>query len=332
MEVGMRHVVFSAITLLCVSSMTCWSESKLLSQLGLPQNTRALLVHADDVGMSWSADVASIEAMEKGSVTCGSVMVPCPWLPSTLKACAENPSLDIGLHLTLTSEWELYRWGPVAPISQVPKLLDQQGYLWRSEQQVYQSVGGDIRQVSIEVQAQIDKALGLGMKPTHLDSHMGTLYYREEYFKLACNLALANDLPFMTFAYHADGDWKPEDILPYYTREVADKLDKAGFPLIDKLIMDEKSGKTIEEGFDNYCKTLSDLKPGVTLLILHLGKEGEELEHITSRHWSRDQQYRIFTDPRLAEFIKKENIHLLGWRELKEKVWDQRDKSIKKVF
>lgn len=313
-------------------SITCWGESGLLSRLGLPADTRALLVHADDVGMSWSAHQASIVAMEKGSVTCGSVMVPCPWFPATLKACLANPNLDIGLHLTLTSEWELYRWGPVAPISQVPKLLDEQGYLWRNEMQVYHSVAGDIDQVSIEVQAQIDKAKRLGMKPTHIDSHMGTLYYREEYFKVACNLALENDLPFMAFAYHAEEEWKPENILPYYTRDVAEKLEKAGFPLIDKLIMDEKSGATFEEGFENYCRTIKELKPGVTLLILHLGVEGEELEHITSRHWSRDQQYRIFTDPRLAEVLKKENIHLLGWKELKEKVWDQRDKTIKRVF
>jgi hypothetical protein len=120
--------------------------------------------------------------------------------------------------------------------------------------------------------------------------------------------------------------------LAYYTQEVVQKLEKAGFPLIDHLIMDEKVGSTYEEGFRNYCDTIRALKPGVTLLIVHLGVDGEELSNVCGSHARRDQQYRIFTDPKMADFLKGEKIHLLGWRELKEAIWDKRDKSVKAVF
>jgi len=120
--------------------------------------------------------------------------------------------------------------------------------------------------------------------------------------------------------------------LGYYTQEVADELEKAGFPLLDMLVQEEHVGETYEEGFKNYQKVISELPVGVTLMILHLGIDSPEFEHVTSRHWARDQQYRIFTDPKMKEHLEKENITLIGWRELKEAIWDKRDKSIERVF
>src|SRR3989304_8368620 len=104
---GLPFLVLMAglVILPCVRT---WAESSTLAKLGLPPGTRALLIHADDVGMCWSANISAVEAMEKGSVSCGSAMVPCSWFPSTVKACKENPKLDMGLHLTLTSEWSIY--------------------------------------------------------------------------------------------------------------------------------------------------------------------------------------------------------------------------------
>lgn len=323
-------LLFLAVTLVDLSPAL--GESGLLAQLGLPTETRALLIHADDVGMNWAANEASIEAMEKGSVTCGSAMVPCSWFPSTVRDVKRNPALDIGLHLTLTSEWGVYRWGPVAGRDAVPLLVDKEGYMWRDVLPVYQSVGSAVDQVEKEIQAQIDQSRRLGLEPTHMDSHMGTLYYNEAYFKTTCNLALANDIPFMVFAYNEAITELAKGPLGYMDEELATKLGNAGFPLIDTLLKEEYVGETYEEGFANYQKVISDLQPGVTLMILHLGKDGPELKNTTGRHKARDQQYRIFSDPKMAEFLKAQNIHLLGWRELKEKVWDKRDKSVKKVF
>ncbi len=320
------------LSLVCVFATTCvQAENKTLTALGLPQDARVLLIHADDVGMSWAAEDGSIQAMEKGWVTCGSAMVPCSWFPATVKHCKKNPDLDMGLHLTLTSEWSVYRWPPVAGRSVVPGLVDDEGYMWRNVMQVYRGVTNATEEIEKELQAQIDLSRKLGHEPTHLDSHMGTLYYNGVYFKIACNLALKNDLPFMVFKYNPALQGV-HPALGYYKQEVADELEAAGFPLLDMLIQQEHVGDTYEEGFQNYTKVISDLPTGVTLMILHLGIDSPEFKNVTGRHWARDQQYRIFTDPKMKEHLEKENITLIGWRELKESIWDKRDKSIKKVF
>jgi len=324
--------VLGLSTFLMAAIPNAMSESQILEKLGLPQETRALVIHADDAGMSWAADAATVEAMEKGVVTCGSAMVPCSWFPATVRACKENPKLDMGIHLTLTSEWSVYRWGPVAGKTLVPNLVDDEGYMWRDVPEVYESVGTDLDQVVVEVQAQIDHARNLGFEPTHLDSHMGTLFYNEDYFKAACNMALDNDLPFMAFAYNEKMGEMYKSKLPYYDEKIVESLDRAGFPLFDWFMGEELAGDTYEEGFQNYCDFFTQLKPGVTLLIVHLGKDGEELKHITGRHGARDRQYRIFTDPKMKERLQKEGIRLLGWREIKQGIWDKRDKSIEKVF
>lgn len=320
-------LLFSA---LCAS--TGFAHSPALEALGLPQETRALIVHADDVGMCYAAHAGSIEAMLKGSVSSGSVMMPCSWAPATIQACKEHPELDMGVHLDLTNEWKVYRWGPVAGANLVPKLVNDEGYLWPGVMDVYRSVGDSIDQVEIEIQAQIDLARKLGLEATHIDSHMGTLYYNEAFFKATCNLALKNDLPFMAFNVTDDVMSQAQSLLPFYDKAMVEKLKAAGFPLLDGFEGQEFVGETYEEGFQNYVDYLTDLKPGVNLLILHLGIDSEEFKHVTGRHSARDQQYRIFTDPKMAEFLKRENIQLLTWRELKQAIWDKRDKSIEKVF
>jgi predicted glycoside hydrolase/deacetylase ChbG (UPF0249 family) len=324
---------FFLLGFLLISPLMASSHSPGLEALGLSQDTRALIIHADDMGMCYSEETASFEAMTKGSVTSGSAMVPCSWFPETVENWKANPQLDIGLHLTLTSEWKVYRWGPVAGRDAVPLLVDDEGYLWRNVFQVYTKVEDNIDQVETEIQAQIDLARKLGLEPTHMDSHMGTLYYNHAFFKATCNLALKNDIPFMVFNYSEDVSDQAASKLPYYTKETAQSLIAAGFPVVDGFYGEELVVKDdYEAGLKNYADTFSNLKPGVNFLLLHMGIDGPELQNVTGRHWARDQQYRIFTDPRMAEHLKKENIKLINWRDLKEAVWDKRDKSIEKVF
>ena len=316
-----------------ITSGACCGQSPSLEALGLPQHTRALVIHADDVGRCWSTHKASIEAMEKGSVTSGSAMAPCSWFPAAVRSSSDNPKLDMGLHLTLTSEWEVYRWRPVAANSLVPGLVDDKGYLWPNQAQVYRSVKKDIQQVVTELQAQIDLARRQGLEPTHLDSHMGTLYYNEDFFKATCKLALQNDIPFMTFAFNDQTKDLSRRLAPYFSREFSQKHIEAGFPAFDAFYDGEEFvGKAYDESFRNFRKLMTDLKPGVSYLLLHMGTESPELKEITSRYDSRVQQYRIFTSPEMDRLLKDEGIHLLNWRDLKEAIWDKRDKSIKGIF
>jgi len=96
----------------------------LAERLGYPRVAKLLIVHADDLGMAHSINAATIKAFETGLVNSGSIMIPCPWLPEIAAYARANPNADLGLHLTLTSEWKLFRWGSVLPKDSVRSLFD----------------------------------------------------------------------------------------------------------------------------------------------------------------------------------------------------------------
>ncbi len=115
------------------------NETTLAERMGFSPDDVILIIHADDVGMCRSVNMATFSAFEVGMIKCGSIMVPCPWFQEVAAYCRENPDADLGIHLTLTSEWKYYRWGPVASKDKVPSLIDEEGFLWRSSQQVQEN-------------------------------------------------------------------------------------------------------------------------------------------------------------------------------------------------
>src|SRR5215470_4999524 len=165
----------------------------LVERLGYPRDAKLLIVHADDLGMAHSVDAATIKAFESGLVNSGSIMVPCPWLSEIAAYARANPQADLGLHLTLTSEWTNLRWGPVSPGDRVSSLLDKDGYFYLTE--VDAAAHADPKQVEMEIMAQIEKARALGIQPTHLDSHMGTLYQNKALFEVFLRVARNQKLP-----------------------------------------------------------------------------------------------------------------------------------------
>src|SRR5713226_9752155 len=171
------------------------AETKtLVERLGYPRDAKLLIVHADDLGAAHSINTASIKALESGLVSSASIMIPCPWLPEIAAYARTHPEADLGLHLTLTSEWNLYRWGPVLGKERVPSLLDSSGYLYPLENEAAAHM--DIKEVEAEIRAQIARARALGIQPTHLDSHMGTLYQSKALFETLLRVARENKLPF----------------------------------------------------------------------------------------------------------------------------------------
>src|SRR5215831_13335599 len=142
------------------------SAQTLADRLGYPPGTKLVIIHADDLGETHAVNAAAIKAFQSGTINSASLMVPCPWFPEMADYAQSHPDADLGLHLTLTSERVYYRWGPVAPRDKVPSLVDGDGYFhhdWSSETPI------DPKDVETEVRAQIDRALAMGVRPTHLD-------------------------------------------------------------------------------------------------------------------------------------------------------------------
>ena len=142
------------------------------AQLGSEPEDKLLIIHIDDIGMCHSANVASLDALRNGAATSGTVMIPCPWTLEVAEAAADTPDLDLGVHSTFTSEWERYKWGPVAGRGEVPSLTEVTGYFPRWVPEVAEKA--EAADFERELRAQIDQALLIGLKPTHLDTHMAT--------------------------------------------------------------------------------------------------------------------------------------------------------------
>lgn len=178
----------------CLGTSESGQTPSVAERLGYPRDAKLLIIHADDLAVAHSVDLPSFHALEERNVSSASVMVPCPWFPKVSDYTREHPEADIGLHLTLNSEWTPYRWGPQAPRDQAKSLLDPEGYLWSDAPLTVQY--GQAAEVEREIRAQIEQAIRMGLHPTHVDPHQGTLEERQDFFGAQVKVALESHLPF----------------------------------------------------------------------------------------------------------------------------------------
>jgi len=311
------------LTIFACAIMALWAihparAETLAEKLGFGPQDRVLILHADDIGMCHASNAAYTSMISAGLVKTGSVMVPCPWFPEIAAYAREHPDHDLGLHLTLTAEWSHYRWGPVAGKAKVPGLVDPEGFLWKSVADVVRHATAE--EVETEIRAQVERALAFGLKPTHLDSHMGTLFATPQFFQAYLKVGREFDIPVMV------PNWSPE--LQKYMdsegisipRELFRQLEAQGFVLLDYLMTSGAEGRTPAERRQSYYETFRKLKPGVTQIILHPAIDGPELSHITGSHDVRDADFRVLSDPETLKFLKSQGIHIIGWRDLR-KAW-----------
>ena len=279
----------------------------LAERLGFKATDKVLIVNCDDVGNSHAANVAVIDGMENGLITSGTIMVPCPWVPEIFAYAKAHPEKDFGLHLTHTAEWKGYKWGPVASKSDVPGLVDPQGYLYPDIMSVYKNATPE--QAYIEAKAQVKKALDAGVDVTHLDSHMGALQYADPYFQVYRRLGNEFNLPIRMGSQ--------ETLAAAGGAHQRAQLDGDGVLYTDNLI---HGGRQKGEAITDYWKRmLSGLKPGVTELYIHAAAEGEEIKHITNSWKDRAEEYRMFTrDPEIKKMLEAQGVKLIGWRALRE--------------
>jgi chitin disaccharide deacetylase len=290
-------------------------------KLGYDAKEKLLILHADDVGLAHSVNVATIEAMQKGMVNSASIMVPCPWFPEIAAHVRQHPNLDFGLHLTLTSEWQFLRWRSIASIDSVKGLLDKDGFMWRS---VLETVThATPAEVETELRAQIERALAFGIKPTHLDTHMGTLYARKDYFEVYAKLGKEYGIPIM--AIRPTPELMEVNQQTPVTPAMMNKLETDGFVLLDYLVTNVP-GKEYAERKKSWHDCLRNLKPGVTEIIIHLSGNDDEAKATmgeTADYGSlwRNADFRTFTDEETRALMKQLGIKLITWRDLGKIAW-----------
>ncbi|QDU82711.1 hypothetical protein Pla110_44730 [Polystyrenella longa] len=274
--------------------------------------TRYVIIHADDAGMCHSVNMATIDSIENGIVNSSSIMVPCPWLKEYAEYCVNNPEGDYGLHLTLNSEWGTYRWTSVAPPSEVPSLHDPEGYMWGNLGDVAKH--GLNNEVEKELRAQIERALAFKIPVSHLDTHMGTVAARQDFLETYVNLGVEYNLPvlFVRFSNQAFPGLNAKKVA-----ELVDRLDSNGLPVLDNLVQ-IYSENDYDKREQLYLDAFEALKPGVTQVIVHCGYADDELRAVTSSAERRDADHSIFTDPEFIEKIEAMDVKLITWKEFHE--------------
>lgn len=308
----MKKLFTLAALLLCAAA--CAQNKTVQERLGYPKETKLLIIHADDIGVTHTENAASIYALEKGMVNSGSIMVPCPWFPEIAAYAVSHPKADLGLHLVLTSEWKYYKWGPVLH-DKVPSLLTDQGFL--TDGSVDLTKKATPEDVEKELRAQIDRAIQFGIDPTHLDSHMGMLYGDQRFLEIYVKLGREYKMPVLLNATFQQ-NWNNLDL-----SKIVNDNDIVCDAIYTATPSDYAGGMK-----NYYTKVLASLKPGLNTILLHAAYDNDEMKAVTIDHpeWGaawRQADFDFFTSKECKKLIVDQKIVLVTWREIRDKLLRQ---------
>ena len=284
------------------NSKKLMKTKEILKELGFSPTDRVVIFHADDIGMCEASVSAYAELLDFGLMSSAATMVPCPWFPLTAKICRENEEkVDIGVHLTLTSEWDGYRWSPITTDDPESGLVDDEGYFPRAAHPVQEKSTSEI--VYKELKAQIERALSAGINVTHLDTHMFSIYpaFVDVY------LRLADEYKLPIFALQPNSKMKFPQAL---TESQAEK-----YPLLNAWCVMSYEDET--HRFEQAKALLENLEAGITYFLLHPSKDTPELRAIAPDWRTRVADYHLFTDKKFRAYIRERGIQIIGWRALK---------------
>jgi len=276
-------------------------------RLGYPRDAKLLILNADDLAVSHSEDVASFTALDRKLITSATVMVPCPWFTEVAAYAKAHPDADLGLNLTLTAEWQTYRWGPIASRALVPSLVGPDGYFYASTDEFAKHA--KLNEVEAEIRAQIERAKSMGLEPSHLDSHMHALYRTPELFGVFLRVAREYKLPIRM----ARNDQPFQSMLP---------LMAPGDPVPDAIF---SPGEDVSPAGWNeyYVNRIKNLQPGVTEIFVHLAHDDAESQAVMVDHpnWGaawREREFAAVSSPELRKALEDNHVILIGWRDIKK--------------
>ncbi len=287
----------------------------LAERLGYSADDRVLIPNADDVGSTHASNAATFECLEQGSLTSGSILVPAGWFPEVAAYARDHPQADLGIHLTLTCEYNEYRWRPLTECSAGPGLFDEEGYQWRTRAEAVEHVSA--KEAEVELRAQIDTALDAGVDVTHFDTHMGTVL-QPKFIDAYFSLALEYRIPIFAFRPNPERLRKAglEDYWAVLEPQLQ-RLDNAGFPVLDH-IFETKLEVTPEERSNYFTGIFEALRPGITHFLVHPALLSDEVAAMTESAPSRALDYEHFRDKSIAEELGRLGIHTITYREIRE--------------
>jgi predicted glycoside hydrolase/deacetylase ChbG (UPF0249 family) len=291
------------------------NPNPVLKKLGLDDNDRVAIIHTDDIGMCQASVEAFADLDGMSIISSGAVMVPCPWFLQAAEYARLHSQVDLGIHLTLTSEWKTYRWGPVSTREPASGMVDEEGYFYHLTAPA--QAHGDSGAVEIELTTQVERALKAGIVPTHIDTHMGTVAH-PKFMGMYVQLAMKYKLPPMIFRLDEAG-WRAAGLDPEFAKLAAgliQQLEGSGLPLLD--VLGGMNLDTDENRLERTKQALSDLRPGITHFIIHPSKDTPELRAITPDWRCRAADYQNFMNEQIRKHITKIGLHVIGYRVLKD--------------
>ena len=286
-----------------------------LKKLGFSNTDRLVILHTDDIGMCQASLAAFIDLWENEAISSGAIMMPCPWAKPAAEYCRTHSGVDMGVHATITAEWDGYRWSALSTRDPASGLMDKYGFLWQTSRETQANATPDA--VASELQLQVRKALDWGVDVTHVDSHMGTVIhpkFMQAYVQAARQARVPAMLPRAdTGMLHFMG--LDDETAARFTAFIAG-LEEQGLPLVDGMAMlplDQPDGQ-----LDITKKMLFELPAGVTHFLFHPSIDTPELRAIAPDWPSRVANYHTFMDPELNNFIKDQGIQVIGYHHLRD--------------
>lgn len=283
----------------------------ILAKLGFKNTDKVLIAQLDDLGTCQSNMSAFASLTSAGNINSAAVMTPCIWFPLVAHLARTIPGLDLGLQMTLTSEWDTIRWRPISTVDPKTGLLDANGFYPKTGDDLPSSIDQTI--LAREFDAQANRALNMGVRLTHLDSHQ-SIAFDPRFTDLFSQFSRKYQLPLVFLrpdpaqwesSSWMNASWKAEGL------NFATQFEQAGLPLLDS-ITDLTSSGPISRMTD-VKDAITQLPPGLHLIRLHAGIHTPELEAMTPdwAGYAADLNAWISTD--LKAFIEKAGVKNIGW-------------------